>query len=94
MPGFESIAKKLENSSQEYFNKTIPAHRHDNDLTFLGLCHGDLWMNHLWFKYDTSGRPIDVQIMAFQSLCWGPVVTDIGNSSYTVVELLDCIDFR
>lgn len=85
MPGFESIAKKLENSSEKFFNKTIAAHRHD-EQAFLGLCHGDLWTNNLGFKYDNSGRPIDVQIIDFKWLCWGPVVTDLGNNTYILDE--------
>lgn len=62
-PGFETIAKKLEN---------IPQHVHDSMYnvygshknTFNVITHGDMFLNNILFQHDQNGQPVDIRFVS------------------------------
>lgn len=62
-PGFENIAKKLEN---------IPQHVHESMSNAYGphanvfnvITHGDMFLNNILFQRDQNGRPADVRFVS------------------------------
>lgn len=41
------------------------------------LCHGDCWGNNMMFKYNESGKPIDMHLIDWQAMRYASPVTDI-----------------
>lgn len=62
-PGFESIAKKLEN---------IPSHVHDSmgdaygprKNAFNVITHGDMFLNNILFKRDPNRQLVDIRFVS------------------------------
>lgn len=48
-----------------------------NENDFNVLIHGDLWTNNLLYKYSDEHKPIDVQIVDYQLMCWAPAAIDL-----------------
>ncbi|XP_077279633.1 uncharacterized protein LOC143907027 [Temnothorax americanus] len=64
------------------------------------LVHGDFWVNNMMFKYDESGRPINMKIVDFQLTTYNYGVNDlifflISSSRKEILDnhLDDMIDF-
>lgn len=60
--GFDEISRKLDAWQDTAFDRACDAHAYDSN-DFLVLCHGDLWINNIMYKYDGNGSPIDVIIV-------------------------------
>lgn len=50
------------------------------------LCHGDLWINNLMFKYDATDRCVGVRLVDLQTMRYSSPVIDILHFLYTSVE--------
>jgi Ser/Thr protein kinase RdoA (MazF antagonist) len=46
------------------------------------ICHRDLWLNNILFKYDTSGKPEEVALVDFQIYRYCPPALDLTMFMY------------
>lgn len=57
------LAKKLSAFESFMIDKSSEAFMLQPD-DFGVLCHGDLWLNNLWFTYDDDSIPVDVRMVS------------------------------
>ena len=64
---------------------------------FAVICHGDLWLSNILFKYAATGddagakdvRPIEVKFIDFQSARFASLATDLVLFLFTSVRVSD-----
>ncbi|XP_026470531.1 uncharacterized protein LOC113374780 [Ctenocephalides felis] len=49
----------------------------------LVICHGDLWLNNIMFRYDHQGKPTDLRFVDFQACSLAHPSTDLMRFIYT-----------
>lgn len=64
--GYEKIAEKLENIPQEAYDNVYKSYV-PQEGGFNVITHGDLFMNNILFRYDRSGKPIDIRFVSSRS---------------------------
>ncbi|XP_050696772.1 uncharacterized protein LOC126985666 [Eriocheir sinensis] len=50
------------------------------------VCHGDCWNNNILFKYDESGKPVDVRLLDLQICRKASLATDLNYLLYSSLE--------
>lgn len=66
-PGFEKYAKQIEDVSDPFAEANAAVSIDDSD--FQVMCHGDLWITNVMFKYEnveSKTIPTDVRLIDFQ----------------------------
>lgn len=58
----------------------------DSSDNWMVICHGDLWINNLMFRYDECDRVEDVKFVDLQTLRYTSPVIDILHFLYTSTE--------
>lgn len=92
----------LRMSNQKYSNLTVPIqqteklHGHlyrkmykcvrDDSNEWMVLCHGDLWINNLMFRYNNRGECDGVKFVDLQTLRYTSPVIDLLHFLYTSTE--------
>lgn len=61
----KTLSKILENWSEVIFKNMLTAIKKD-DSRFNVLCHGDLWVNNIMFKYSSGGKVEDALMVDYQ----------------------------
>ena len=64
-PGFETIAKKLENIPQRVHDSMFDVYRPRKN-SFNVVTHGDMFLNNILFQSGANGQPVDIR---FVSIC-------------------------
>lgn len=59
---------------------------HDNNSMWTVVCHGDLWINNLMFKYNNRNEVDDVRLVDLQTLRYTSPVIDILHFLYTSTD--------
>ncbi|XP_063888968.1 uncharacterized protein LOC135115860 [Scylla paramamosain] len=80
--GYEKVAEWLNSKSKEGMAMFIDCIRTKNE-PFNVLCHGDCWNNNILFKYDETGKPIDVRLIDLQICRKASPATDLNYFMYT-----------
>ncbi|KAH8325704.1 hypothetical protein KR067_004842 [Drosophila pandora] len=84
--GFGSITKKLYRYHEHFTDRVLksvyPLRGNHNVLN-----HGDLWVNNIFFKYDSQYKVKDVKIIDFQLCFYGSLGFDINYFLNTSLEL-------
>lgn len=62
-PGFEKYAEKLKKHQAKLFEKSTSIGIMNED-DFNVLNHGDMWLNNILFRYEQSGRPVDLRFVS------------------------------
>lgn len=57
------------------------------------LCHGDLWINNLMFKYDAANRCSGVRLVDLQTMRYSSPVVDILVRLRFFIHLKSCFSF-
>lgn len=78
IPTFESFYNTFIKDGIE-LQRPVPENHH----RFNVLNHGDLWINNIMFKYNSSGKPVDVKFIDFQMTNFGCPGIDINYFFYT-----------
>lgn len=80
--------KKIEKLSGKLY-KIMYSSILDKDTKFNVMCHGDLWINNLMFKYDSCDRVCGVKLIDLQTVRYTSPVMDILHFIYssTLAEL-------
>lgn len=92
----------LRMSNQKYSNLTMPIQQteklngqlyrkmygcvRDNSNEWMVLCHGDLWINNLMFRYNNRGECDGVKFVDLQTLRYTSPVIDLLHFLYTSTE--------
>ncbi|KAM7348680.1 uncharacterized protein ACRADG_007935 [Cochliomyia hominivorax] len=82
--GYEKIVPKLENHLRNLRLKLSEMQKFQDD-EFQVLNHGDMWVNNMMFKYDSTNaqQPQDVVFVDFQMSIWGSPGIDLNYFFYT-----------
>jgi len=51
------------------------------------LCHGDLWINNIFFSFDDKDMPTDSILVDYQECFWGSPGIDLNHFLYTSCDL-------
>lgn len=61
--GYEKIAAKLENIPKEAYENIYKSYI-PQEGGFNVVNHGDMFLNNILFRYDHSGKPIDIRFVS------------------------------
>lgn len=81
-PGFEEIAKKLNELKENLIERGSSVFDYHSDETFVFL-HGDLWTTNIMFTYDEDKNPLEAKLIDFQMSSYGSPVIDLLYFIYT-----------
>ncbi|GAB0088780.1 uncharacterized protein DMENIID0001_032440 [Sergentomyia squamirostris] len=85
MMGYEMYADKLRKLRPHLVERGLKLYDPKEDELNV-LIHGDLWTTNVMFRYDAEQKPIEVQLVDYQYMCWAPLTIDLHyffNSSLT-----------
>ncbi len=81
LPGIQEHVLKLRKISNEVFQLLVKLRRPNDPLgtRFNTVCHGDMWMGNLMFRYEDSGDPQECTIVDFHSAQFLSPATDLAH---------------
>ncbi|XP_069690958.1 uncharacterized protein [Periplaneta americana] len=89
----ERFASKLHKLADDPFMHCVNAVKRDEE-EFNVLCHGDLWLNNMMFRYsEETGEVVDVRFVDYQIGYWTSPAVDLQYFFHTSVST-DLIDKR
>jgi hypothetical protein len=69
---FNVICKKLPQTLEQMCEFVKPSTKFRNVV-----CHGDLWVNNIFFKYSDSNKPIEARFVDFQLIRYNPPASEV-----------------
>ena len=69
---YDVICKKLPQTLEQICDFVKPSTKFRNVV-----CHGDLWVNNIFFKYDDSNKPIEARFVDFQLIRYNPPASEV-----------------
>lgn len=87
---FENFKERTKQIWEEITDRLIESYKPRNAALNV-MNHGDLWTNNIMYRYDSTGRPIDVKIIDFQTCRYTSPIIDLccfvfGSADGDVVE--------
>jgi hypothetical protein len=69
---FDVICKKLPQTLEKMCEFVKPSTKFRNVV-----CHGDLWVNNIFFRYNDSNKPIEARFVDFQLIRYNPPASEV-----------------
>lgn len=83
-PKWHYYSNKLRKLRPHFVEQGLKVFDHESDDDLRVFVHGDLWINNLLFKYDSStGKPIDIVLLDFQFCVYATPVIDLCYFFFT-----------
>ncbi|XP_055605524.1 uncharacterized protein LOC129753704 [Uranotaenia lowii] len=82
-PEWQYYANKLKKLQLDFLEQGLRVFDHQDKDDIRVLVQGDLWTNNLLFKYDSSGKPLDIILLDFQFCCFASPAVDLFYFFFT-----------
>ncbi|KAM8718196.1 hypothetical protein ACLKA7_004842 [Drosophila subpalustris] len=81
------MVKRIQELSNEFFSFLAAPPNEDN--AFNSIIHSDFWTMNLMFKYDPTGKPIQLKIIDYQTAQYDSVIHDL--MSFLLTSISTCV---
>ncbi|CAO1441467.1 unnamed protein product [Diamesa serratosioi] len=82
-PELQQYAEKLESFGSNIVEREKAVFSRNPGDKFQVLCHGDLWINNLFFKLNDDREAVDAMMVDYQECFWGSLGIDLNHFFYS-----------